>query len=125
MSTNARMNLSRTVRRHSHADEQLYVKRASEGTRYNGRWEPGEYTLTPITAAVQPVAEAQRNEPEGVRSTDDYSVFAVGQLVPSNRQDQTPADLLVWQGDDYEVVELRDYSKIASYWEARIRRVRQ
>jgi hypothetical protein len=125
MSTNARMNLARTVRRHSHADEQLYVKHASEGSRYNGRWEPGEYTLTPITAAVQPVAEAQRNEPEGVRSIDDLSVFAIGQLAPTRRQDQLPADLLVWQDEDYEVVELRDYSKIASYWEARIRRVRQ
>jgi len=120
------MNLAKVVLRHSHVDEQLYIKRYAEGVRYNGRWEPGEYELLPITASVQPVTEAQVNAPEGVRTTDDMNIYCVTtEVKPASRSDQRPADILSWGDDDFEVVEFYDYSKIASYWEARVRRVKQ
>ncbi len=126
MSTRARMNLARVVLRHSHVDEQLYVKRFGAGNRYNGRWEEGEYDLLPITASVQPVSEPQVNAPEGVRTTDDLMVYCINEEPkPADRTEQRPADLLSWGGNDYEVVEMRDWSKVASYWQARVRRVRQ
>ena len=120
------MNLAHVVLRHSHVDEQLYVKRFSAGNRYNGRWEPGQYELLPITASVQPVMEAQRNEPQGVRTANDFTVFCVNEEPkPMSRTEQRPGDLLSWGGDDYEVVEFKDWYKIAFYWEARVRRVSQ
>lgn len=120
------MNLKRVVMRHSHVDEQLYVKRFSAGNRYNGRWEEGEYDLLPITASVQPVVEPQVNAPEGVRTTDDMMVYCINtEPKPAGRTEQRPADVLSWGGEDFEVVEFYDWSKIASYWQARVRRVRQ
>jgi len=93
------------------------VKRRAPGATVDGRDRKGAETVVSIRASVQPASGSTLDRlPEGMRQREVREVYSATQL-----RTQGPGrlpDLIVIDGNDYEVESVDDWSQLAGYWKA-------
>lgn len=100
---------------------QITLKRRTKPVLVKGRVTPQTPTESSIQANVQPLKpEEIMMLPESERSRDFIKLFSVSEI-RSNREgdDGYLADIVVWNGDDYEVVKVTHYQMgVLNHYEA-------
>ncbi len=88
------------------------VKRIGEGTYEQGNWIGGEPTFLNITANVQPIMakDGTKIMPDGDFSRSAVKIFTTVPLYEKREGfDGTGADVIEWEGDEYEVMKVIRY----------------
>lgn len=89
------------------------------GTYVNGLWVRGTRGSQSVLASVQPVVMGQDMEslPEGRRFTDHFKIYTDVQLKVTDDGDNIQPDLLVFDGNAYELVTRLAYqSNVISHY---------
>lgn len=97
------------------------VTRSAAGSYTSGRWAAGSTTALSITASVQPVKlkhEELLHLPAGDRNRSAIRVYTPAELRSVNEADGTPADLVTWDGEHWEVVKVDIWSLGVSHYKA-------
>jgi hypothetical protein len=115
--SNAKINLGRTVRRHS-IDEDITVKQFNTpGMRMGGRWVDSSPITGAATASIQPaIGESLELLPQGTRTTDAIEVWGTSEMRPLRREEGKPADRIVWKGREYSAEVVEDWWQHGRYW---------
>jgi hypothetical protein len=99
--------------------QDVTVTRPSGGSYVSGRWVDGLNSSLAIVASVQP-DRARPNEllhlPEGDRAREGIRLYTETSLRTSNEADGTPADLIEWQGEQWEVVRVESWPLHISHY---------
>jgi hypothetical protein len=117
MWTKAKINLQRTVLRHS-MDESITIENFDvPGQRINGRWVDNSAVTGAVTASVQPAAgESLQLLPEGTRTTDAIEVWGVTEMRPLRREEGKKATVITWKGRKYSAEYVEDWYQQGRYW---------
>lgn len=125
---NAKINLSRAVRRMS-TDETLTLENfETSGMRIGGRWVDSNATTTGITASVQPlekVGEETEQLPQGFRTQEMIGVWSLSEVRPLAREDGKKPSLITWRGKKFSVERVENYYEHGRYWYALCSQVQQ
>ena len=85
------------------------VKREAAGTFVNGKYVAGIVTNLTITASVWPTPDRSLTQAERLqRVIDSITVCSADLLYTVDTSPAKKADLVVWQGKDYEVRRIAD-----------------
>jgi len=92
------------------------VKRRAVGSWADGIFTRGAETLISMEAIVQPSGKKQLDKlPENERTRDAINVWTRAKLLISSVEDQQAADVVTWNGKDYEVLAVEDWTEQAQY----------
>ena len=81
------------------------IRRGSAGSDTKGRYTPGSTSdITGVEASVQPITgnELQRL-PEGLRTQRPVKLYTTTEIRASSVATGVPSDLIVWDGETWEV----------------------
>lgn len=84
----------------------VIVKRKNPGN-YNsdGIWVEGDESTIPVRMSIQPLRLEEMDAlPEGRRSSKAMKIFADAELLCAEQSETQNADILIWQGKQWEVV---------------------
>jgi hypothetical protein len=82
----------------------------------NGRWMEGEPTVLDIIAVVQPLKSHEMvRVPEGRRTTGSVKLYSQTRLQTADAKKQRQPDRFCWNGDEYEVLSVDDWSQGGYY----------
>jgi hypothetical protein len=98
----------------------LSLMRAPVGT-YDDKGRLQEYDLEPITikAVVQPVEpEEIEHIEEGRRTKGAIKIFTVDELKVSSVENQTQPDVVLWNGNEYQVEEVKNWCEAGGYYQS-------
>lgn len=119
------LNLSRVIKRYALTAD-LTLKRFSGGAWIDGRWADEQPTDVALTANVQPMGGKQKQTlPEGDRTREAIHIWATSQMRPVERENGKPGDRVEWEGKEYEIINVQDWSYNGNYWEADAVKVEQ
>jgi len=120
-----KLRMDRVVKRFALTAD-LMIERFGGGAYVDGRWVNEQPTQVALTANVQPAGGRQLMRlPEGDRTRDNITVWSTSELRPVARAQGKPGDLVLWNGERYEVIQLNDWSANGDYWEATCAKVDQ
>jgi hypothetical protein len=92
--------------------QSVAVTRPTAGSYVSGRWVPGSTGAVTVIASVQP-DRARPDEllhlPEGDRAREGIRLYTDTHLYTSDEASGTPADLVEWQGEQWEVVRVESW----------------
>lgn len=117
----ALIDMSATVLKYATA---IAVKRRASSTTVKGKAVPGALSNLTVMAVCAPVQGRELERlPEGMRTEEVIQVITVDELRTSDATGT--ADLVTWQGRDYEVQLVADYSQLGNfrrYYAAKVER---
>ena len=100
----------------------ITLKRRGEGKWVNGRYFPAANVEITIDANVQPMPRGidTKLRPQGDITKQAYMVFSNSEIRQKREGDDGwDADVIVWKGDELEVVEVSYYdSPVLGHYEA-------
>lgn len=83
----------------------INVERPPQGSYVNGKWVQGESVDLGIQGSWQPTKSSElENLPEGQRIGEFYTIFSGTELKPASQDGMTKADVVVKNGERYNVV---------------------
>lgn len=89
---------------------EIIILRKGEGQWVHGRWVDGLETEFTIEANVQPAKGYELIPmPEADRSKDWIKVYSVDRLNSVQEGDAIPADIVIWEGNRYQVYNCKTY----------------
>ena len=104
------------------------VTRAAAGSYVDGRWVAGSNSQFSITGSIQP-AKMKHEEllhlPEGDRNRSAIRVYTATELRAANETNQTLADFVTWDGEQWEVVKVDVWTLGICHYKAMALRVRR
>lgn len=113
---NANINLSRAVKRFALTAAVELYRSNTGGNWADGRWVPSSSEVVSLTASVQPNIDEKQDLPDGVRSKRILNVWSTSAIRPVKRIEGTPGDVIVHDGEPYEVYDFKDWSRNGAYW---------
>lgn len=88
----------------------LTVKRTSAGSYVDGIYVPGaESNFKSVISPQQPTPKQLLVLPEGQRDKDIMMFISKKPLRTLSDRDGTPADIVVFKGREYEIIQLADW----------------
>ncbi len=95
------------------------VLRPPQGTYdENGRWQDYDYEPFEIRATIQPVKpEELEHIDEGRRTKGAVKIFSIEELKTANVENQTQPDIVVWNGCEYQVEEIKDWFAAGGFFQ--------
>lgn len=112
------IDLSRVVKRFA-ATSDIAIESAQGGQWSNGRWDSTGGTAVNVTANVQPASGKDRQVLEdGLRTKEAIVVHCTSEILPVQRTTSQPGDVIIWQGQRYECVNVQDWNTNGRYWRA-------
>lgn len=80
-------------------------KRYTAGSYVDGRWAAGGSDAATIIASVQPVRSQAELLllPEAARTRGSVKIYTEDSIRTADESTQTPADRIVWDGEEWEV----------------------
>jgi len=104
----------------------ITIRRGSAGSDIEGRYTPGATNdITGVVASVQPITgDEAETLPEGLRSRRPAKLYTETELLQKNTSTGTPADLILWDGETWEVVSVEKHTW-GTYYKAMIARIGQ
>lgn len=94
------------------------VRRQSPGSYVDGEWVAGAESALSIVASIQPITGKEREDlPEGYRTARTCKLFTRDVLQVLSVENATPGDIVEFDGSDWEVIDLKDFSRhqVATY----------
>jgi hypothetical protein len=86
------------------------------GTVEDGRYSAAPTTTLQVKASIQPVSEKDLQRlPEGERSINRIVVFTATALQTSQAPDGPPADIITWNGKQYQIEDSDTWAEMAGY----------
>ena len=101
-------------------NDAIDVLRFLPGNRdQNGVWvEPSQKTI-PLMVNVQEASGSDLELlPEGYRSKRVILIFSENELKIVSQKDKTKADLILWDGETFQVEKLKNWQHITGHYEA-------
>jgi hypothetical protein len=97
------------------------VTRAAAGSYVDGRWVAGSTSTLTVTASAQP-HRARPDEllhlPEADRTRESLRLYTETELQTADEETQTPADLVTWDGEQWEVVRVESWPLGLAHYKA-------
>jgi hypothetical protein len=91
-----------------------------------GRETPATTTSVAITASIQPMSGTDLERlPEGSLATDFIVVFSPSLLITADTTTGRDADVIVYRGEEYEVVSVEPWVEIGGYYRAIAQKARK
>ncbi len=119
MRSRARINLQRTVLRHSQ-DEPIVIEGSDgPGQRIGGRWSDPVSVTASISASVQPASpESLQLLDDGSRTGSEIELWCTTEGVPNviKRAEGKPAAVVQYKGRRFKVVAVEDWWEHGRYW---------
>ncbi len=85
-------------------------KRGAVGSIVNGEYVPGALTTTAIVISIQPLTDEEMlSLPEGRRTMRHVKAYTATRLQAVDQVNGTPADLVAFDGFDFEVQKVEDW----------------
>lgn len=104
----------------------ITVTRSAIGTYVDGRWVAGATSSVSITGSVQP-AKMRHEEllrlPEGDRNRSAIRVYSKSELLSNDESTGQVADVVAWQGEQYEVQKVDVWAEGIAHYKALCLRV--
>lgn len=93
--------------------EPVTVRRYGQVVRDKGRVKmPASFTTLTIEASVQQLTPNELEaEPDLDRTRATKKLYTTSRLNPVSRSDQTPADVVIWGGDEWKVTRVYEYGQ--------------
>jgi len=100
--------------------QEIILKRQPKGAYSSqGRWIDQPIEEIKINASVQ-VASSEDliGLDEGLRTRETIKIYTTNFVKTGNVEKQTQADVIVWQGKEFEIVKVEDWSVLGGYYSA-------
>lgn len=100
--------------------EPVTIRRTAAGTYdSNGEWVPGSTSDIAAIASIQPAKGAQLAFLDSNQRTgEEMTVYIDTQVFTSKADDGTPADLILWNGEEFKILTVKRWLMTQVYWEA-------
>lgn len=110
--------------------ETVTVTRYTAGSYTNGVWSDGGSSTFTAVMSIQPLKGQELLKlPEAERTMNYMKGYSSVELKTSSQNGQTKADVVTYQGKDYEVQAVESWrstaSIVAPYWKVRLAEVNQ
>lgn len=98
----------------------ITVLRSLPGTYdQDGKWAEQDPQSIPLMVNVQEAGGSDLELlPEGYKSKRVILIFAEDELKAVSKKDKTKADLILWDGDTFQVEKLKNWQHITGHYEA-------
>lgn len=94
----------------------ITLHRRAAGTYVDGLWVSGGLTTSSLTAHVQPAdPETIQILPEGERTEGAIAIYTRAPLISSNDETGLESDRVVWNGREYRVRIVEDWTQSFGY----------
>jgi hypothetical protein len=117
-------DLGDVIRQFAEPTDITVIRRPAGSFGADGYYNGGTPAPTTMTAHVQPVApgEAVRLLPDLQITQEVIAVYTTAVLYPDTQGDRQ-ADVITYEGEDYEVKKVRDFSTQGGYYKALCERI--
>jgi hypothetical protein len=84
----------------------------------NGRWQAYDNYQFQVRAVVQPAKPKELEHlEEGRRTKAGIKIFCTEELKTAEVENQTQPDMVVWNEEEYQVEEVKDWSDYGGYYQ--------
>lgn len=96
------------------------IRGQSAGAYVDGEWTPGAETSRTVKALVYPMSGLELMRlPENERQQGLVTIFAPVPLQTASQSAATPAEVLEFNGSDYEIDRIEAWTSHGNYWQGR------
>jgi len=102
------------------------ITRRAAGSYVDGRWAGGASSSLSIVASVQPDRprpDELLHLPEGDRAREGLRLYTATEVRTANETNNTPADMVTWAGEQWEVVKVEKWPASIAHYKALCLRV--
>src|SRR6056297_1476148 len=100
--------------------ENATLRRVSAGSYdASGVWREGVVSETTISGSMQPASQRDLEElPEGRRISEGMKLYTAAPLFTALSSEEKNADIIAYDGKEYEVVSVRNWKKTTQFYRA-------
>jgi hypothetical protein len=84
----------------------------------NGRWQAYDTYQFQVRAVVQPAKPEELEDlEEGRRTKGGIKIFCIEELKTVDVEDQTQPDVVLWNNEEYQVEEVKNWCEYGGYYQ--------